>query len=133
VAEILLVDDDALARGYIRTLLNAAGHKVVEASDGREAVRVFNEGRFDLVVMDIYMPRMSGYEALIEMDPASRSVPVIALSGGGVGVDVDPLELARHAGACSTIRKPFRVEDFLSLLATHLGSGGSAAPGGGTA
>ncbi|MCK6479083.1 MAG: response regulator [Planctomycetes bacterium] len=121
MADILLADDDDLARGYLRVLLASSGHRVVEARDGVEAVARFRSGTFDLVVMDIYMPRMSGYDALLEMEPASRGVPVIALSGGGAGVDVDPLELARSAGACSTLQKPFRGEEFLGLVWLQLG------------
>ncbi len=113
---ILLVDDDDLARGYFRTLLQGAGYGVVEAADGREGVRLFKAGGIDLIVMDIYMPKMTGLDAILEMDPKSSGVPVIALSGGGAGTGSDPLELARSAGAARTFQKPFKYPEFLEAV-----------------
>ena len=61
---VLLVDDDSLARNYFKTLLGEAGYEVVEAADGKEAVRLYRERKPDLIVTDIYMPKMSGLDAM---------------------------------------------------------------------
>jgi DNA-binding response OmpR family regulator len=113
---ILLVDDDALARGYFRTLLLGAGYEVLEAADGKDAVRQSRTGHPDLIVMDIYMPKMNGLDAILEMDPKSSGIPVIALSGGGAGSGSDPLELARTLGAARTFSKPFEYGEFLAAV-----------------
>jgi DNA-binding response OmpR family regulator len=114
--KVLLVDDDALARGYFRTLLQGEGYGVVECGDGKEAVRLFKAGGIDIIVMDIYMPKMTGLDAILEMDPRASGTPVIALSGGGVGTGSDPLELALSAGAARTFHKPFNYEEFLAAV-----------------
>ena len=122
---ILLVDDDALARGYFRTLLLGEGYEVVEAADGREAVRLFKEAKVDCIVMDIFMPKMSGLDAILEMDPRSTGTPVIALSGGGGGTGADPLELARTLGASRTFSKPFEYAGFLAAVKELTGGPGA--------
>ncbi len=106
-ATVLLIDDDALGRGFLRTLLLEEGHAVVEAGDGKEAVRLFRGGGIDLIVTDIYMPEMNGLDAILEMDPKSRGIPVIALSGGRSGSGSDPLALAESLGVARTFEKPF--------------------------
>ena len=122
---ILLVDDDSMARNYFRTLLVGAGYEVDEAVDGKEAVARYRASRPDLIVTDIYMPKMSGLDALLEMDPRSDGVPVIALSGGGVGSGTDALRLAETLGAVRTFQKPFPYEEFLASVKKALGDGQS--------
>ena len=123
MGRILLVEDDDLARGYFRRLLEGAGHSVVEAADGGRAVRTFREGGIDLVVTDIFLPVMSGLDALVEMDPKSAGVPVIALPGGGQGTGAYPLELARSLGASAVFLKPFDVPAFLAAVGELLRKG----------
>lgn len=118
---ILLVDDDALVRGYFRTLLRDAGYEVTEAADGAAAVKAFRESPADLIVMDIFMPKMSGLDAIAEMDPRASGVPVIALSGAGSGTGADPLHLASTLGAARTFHKPFKYEEFLAAVKELVG------------
>jgi CheY-like chemotaxis protein len=122
---VLLVDDDNLTRGYFRTLLDGAGYAVLEAVDGIEAVRLYRAEPPDLIVMDIYMPRMNGLDALLEMDPSALGTPVIALSGGGAGTGTDPLDLARSLGAARTFQKPFKYPEFLSAVRDLLEGAGA--------
>jgi DNA-binding response OmpR family regulator len=124
---VLLVDDDALARGYLRTLLEEAGYEVVEAGDGKEAVRLYRKARADLIVMDVYMPKMSGLDALLELDAKRYGTPIIVLSGGGGGTGADPLELAKTLGAARTFTKPFDYKEFLAA-AKELTAGGARPP-----
>lgn len=119
---VLVVDDDAMARGYIRTLLGQEGYEVIEAGDGKEAVRLFRAGKVDLIVMDIFMPKMSGLDAILELDPKSSGVPVIALSGGGGGTGASPLDLAQSLGAARTFSKPFDYKEFLAAVADLTGT-----------
>ena len=100
----------------MRLLLLDRGHRVTEAGNGREAVKAFQAGRIDLVVLDMVMPEMDGVEslaALRRIDPRAR---VLAVSGGG---SVDPLiylDVARAMGATHTLAKPFEAEDFLGAV-----------------
>jgi len=119
--KVLLVDDDAMARGFFRTLLAAEGYEVLEAGDGSEAVRLFRQGGVDIIVTDIYMPKMNGLDAILEMDPKAQGIPVIALSGGGQdGSGSDPLELAESLGVSRTFHKPFDYKVFVATVAELL-------------
>jgi len=118
---ILLVEDDDLARGYFRTLLEGEGYEVVEARNGRDGVRLFRESPCDLIVMDIFMPRKSGLDALVELDPNASGIPVIAISGAGGGTGADPLHLAETLGAARTFRKPFETAAFLAGVKELIG------------
>lgn len=113
---ILLVDDDVMARGFFRTLLVNAGYEVIEAEDGAAAVRLYRLGGVDLIATDIYMPKMNGLDAILEMDPKSKGIPVIALSGGHDGSGSDPLELAASLGVARTFHKPFDYQLFLDAV-----------------
>lgn len=64
MAKILVVDDDAAVQMTIRLLLERAGHSVVVASDGRKGLSAFEEGSFDLLFLDIFMPGMDGLETM---------------------------------------------------------------------
>ena len=79
VATILIVDDHVLNREFLMTLLGYGGHRLLEASDGAEALKLVNTARPDLVISDILMPNMDGYEFVTRMraDPATATVPII--------------------------------------------------------
>ncbi len=122
--KVLLVDDDKMARGFFRTLLAGEGYEVLEAGDGAEAVRLFRQGGVDLLVTDIFMPKMNGLDAILEMDPRSHGIPVIALSGGHDGAGADPLALAESLGATRTFHKPFDYKEFLAAVRALLDAKG---------
>jgi class 3 adenylate cyclase len=104
--EILVVDDDPLNRSILRRGLERQGHGVTTANDGVEALVALRSGEFDLVLLDIVMPRMDGYDVLDAMkgDPALLDIPVIMISA----VD-DHKSVIRciEAGAEDHLPKPF--------------------------
>ena len=79
VATILIVDDHVLNREFLMTLLGYGGHRLLEASDGAEGLKVVRSERPDLVISDILMPNMDGYEFVTRMreDPSTADVPII--------------------------------------------------------
>lgn len=79
---VLVVDDDAQIRALLRQELEEAGHTVVEAADGREALAAVAAHRPDLVVLDVMMPELSGFDvaAVLKGDPATARVPIVILS-----------------------------------------------------
>jgi CheY-like chemotaxis protein len=105
-AKILVVDDEIHQRTVIYHSLRAAGHSVSEAADGEEALKKLKRTKFDLVVLDIMMPRMSGYEVLerIREMPGRADTPVVIVTAkhdpGGVMREV-------AAGADEHVAKPF--------------------------
>lgn len=108
---VLVADDDATTRFLARTVLEAAGFRVEEAGNGREALARFREAPCDLVLMDGLMPELDGFAACaaIRALPEGRRAIVLMLSGLE---DEDSLERALAAGAYDFLRKPL---DFAGL------------------
>lgn len=105
--KVLSIDDDALARDIYKSILEEAGFEVSLAADGRTGIAAFKAGKFDCVILDIYMPGLSGLDVLEALDPESTKVPVIAISGGGGDSGAHPLELAATLGAARSFQKDF--------------------------
>ncbi|MBP2292925.1 PAS domain S-box protein [Azospirillum rugosum] len=135
---VLAVDDNPVNRDIVRAMLQRAGHSVVTATDGAEAVQIAAREPFDLVLMDIQMPGMDGLTAtrLIRTlpDPARR-VPVIALTAHASGSSRPECE---DAGMNGFVTKPIRpaalFEEIASVLGQHAPEkGGEPAPAAETA
>jgi len=112
---VLAIDDDGLARDIYRTILEETGFEVVGAADGKTGIELFRKQKFDCVILDIYMPGMSGLDVLEELDPESTKVPVIAISGGS-GQGEPPLHLASTLGAVRSFRKDFDHGDLIRAV-----------------
>ena len=86
MAHILIVDDEANIRKVVREYAEFEGHQVSEASNGMEAVKLCTDNDFDLIIMDVMMPRLDGYSACKEIRK-SKNIPVIMLSARGEEYD----------------------------------------------
>jgi len=126
---ILVIDDDPLARDITRGLLEEAGYEVVDAADGATGVRLFREQAFDLVILDIFMPGLDGFETMQEMEPRSKGVPLLVLSGRGLSTGAFPLHLARTLGADETLSKSFAHEELLEKVRALTGERPEPDPG----
>ncbi|MCW8982779.1 MAG: fused response regulator/phosphatase, partial [Gammaproteobacteria bacterium] len=104
--KILVTDDDLVNRMILNGMLTPAGHTVIEASNGHEAVELFEKESPDLVLMDVIMPVMDGYEAvrLIKQKAAGRFVPVIYLTAIN---DEEGLAKCVDAGGDDFLTKPY--------------------------
>ena len=109
---ILVVDDDPDIRGLLRELLDRRGFGVTEARDGQEALRAFFDERPDLVVLDVAMPGLDGWQTLERIRELS-DVPVIMLTAKGT-----ELEKTRglRAGADDYVTKPFGRQELLARV-----------------
>jgi DNA-binding response OmpR family regulator len=113
---ILLVDDERAIQTLLSYPLQKDGYEVVCASDGREALTRFEEGQYDLVVLDVMMPRMDGLEVCRRIR-SKNTVPIIMLTARAEEVDkVVGLEL----GADDYITKPFSLREFRSRVKAAL-------------
>jgi len=119
MARILVVEDSPDIRVLIRMLLEAAGHDVLTASDGRAGVDAVRAERPDLVLMDLSLPVISGWEAAKEIkeDPAIRSTPIVAVTAHAMHGD---RERALAAGCDGFIPKPIDEETFEELVRSYL-------------
>ena len=111
-SRILVVDDDDDIRGLVRTLLERTGAEVKEASNGRDGLREFHAWRPDLVVLDVSMPELDGWNVLERIRDMSE-VPVLMLTARG-----DELERVRglHAGADDYVVKPFGKQELVARV-----------------
>jgi DNA-binding response OmpR family regulator len=124
-ARILLVDDEQAVQTLLTYPLRKEGYEVVTAADGQTALDRFSEHRFDLVVLDIMLPKLDGIEVCRRIRTRSR-VPIIMLTAKGDEVDkVVGLEM----GADDYITKPFSVREFRSRVKAALRRGRMAGPG----
>ena len=114
---ILVVEDQEDLRGILRDLLTGSGYAVAEAADGQAGVEMTRSERPDLVLMDIQLPVMNGYEAIrqIKADATLNATPVIAVSSYAMKGDE---EKARAAGCDHYVTKPYSP---LQLLRTIRG------------
>jgi CheY-like chemotaxis protein len=113
------VDDKVENRQFLREMLQAVGFTTREATDGLEAVRLFEEWQPHLILMDVRMPVMSGYEAIrrIKAMEQGRSTPIIAVSAS---VFDENREQARQTGADDFIAKPYKQDELFQKIATWL-------------
>ena len=104
-SRLLIVDDDALMRGMASRTLRHAGFSVSEADSGAQALALFELAPFDLLLMDVMMPNMDGYQlcAHIRRLPEGARVPILMLTGLN---DTSSIDLAYQAGATDFISKP---------------------------
>jgi two-component system, sensor histidine kinase and response regulator len=118
---ILLAEDNRVNQALTRQLLQKSGHTVVVAENGREALRALDKERFDLVLMDIQMPEMDGFEATATIREKERTsgehLPVIAMTAHAMkGDDARCL----HAGMDGYLSKPISVKCLLQTLNKYL-------------
>ena len=104
---ILLAEDEAPLRNLVRMSLESIGHQVTAVSDGEEALTSFRDGQFDLVILDVMMPRIDGFTVCEEIRKHS-DVPIIMLTALG---STDDLVKGFELGADDYITKPFTFKE----------------------
>ena len=120
MARILIIDDDSLVRDALVLMLEHESHEVMEAANGREAIRIFRERQPDLVITDIIMPEMEGFEMIRELRNIAAEIKIIAISGGGPFGSPNILEIALEFGADVAFGKPIDRQEFLSSVSRLL-------------
>ena len=112
---ILLVDDEELVRLVARAVLGYRGYNIMEAINGEDAVEKYRAsgGKIDLVLMDLHMPKMNGWDALARIREFDPSAQVIMLSGGSTDDLPDSL---RKLGAAAILQKPFENIELVQLV-----------------
>jgi two-component system, OmpR family, alkaline phosphatase synthesis response regulator PhoP len=123
---ILVIEDDESITLGLRMNLEAEGYEVSVATDGEEGLTVARSGTTDLVILDVMLPKMNGFEVLRVLRAEGRTVPVIMLSARGAEMDkVMGLEL----GAEDYVTKPFGLAELLARVKAVLRRDGIARPG----
>jgi two-component system, chemotaxis family, chemotaxis protein CheY len=114
--KILIIDDDPVIRRTLSRILAREEHDVYVACDGKDGTDVFNNGRCDLVITDLIMPRQGGIETIAQIRQLDPAVKIIAMSGGNRTMNTDSLTSAVETGANDFIAKPFDLDDLLKKV-----------------
>jgi len=119
VASILVIDDAPDVLEVFRAILESKGHAVVEALDGKRGLALYRQEPFDLVITDIFMPEISGFEVLSTIKRTCPDQKIIATSALE-----DVLEQAQKYGADALLLKPFGVWALVEVVREVLGGEG---------
>ena len=119
MARILVVEDQEDNRQILRDLLASVGHDMVEAHDGQAALAAVAEQKPDLILMDIQLPLMDGYEATrrIKAMPEYKSIPIIVVTSYALSGDEGK---ARAAGCDAYVTKPYSPRALLAKIREYL-------------
>lgn len=115
---ILIAEDEDANFRYLEALLKKSEINITRALTGKEALDIYNESNFDLIIMDIKMPDMNGFEATREIRKKDNKIPIIALTAFAMQNDES---LCLDAGCNSYVSKPVRKETLISVLKGFLG------------
>ena len=115
MAKILIVEDEPDIRELVAFTLRFAGHEVVAGANGEEAVKLASQEMPDLILMDVRMPRMTGYDAcrVMKATPSLKDIPVVFLSAKGQESEI---QTGLEAGAEEYLLKPFAPDQLVERV-----------------
>lgn len=119
MAKILIAEDERDIRDLVAFTLRFAGYEVFTAANGEEAVHLAPQVSPDLILMDVRMPRMTGYEAcrILKLNPDLKDIPIVFLSAKGQEAEI---QQGLEAGAEEYLLKPFAPDQLTSHVKTIL-------------
>ncbi len=106
--KILLLEDELMLRSSIEEYLEALGHKVISFGNGEEAFEAITQDMFDLLLLDINIPKMNGLNLLKALNEMDHAFPTIFISAN---VDIDDISKAFELGASDYLKKPFHLKE----------------------
>jgi CheY-like chemotaxis protein len=113
MAVILVVDDESCVRGVVEDILTSEGHTVLQAISGAEAIRMCEERVFDLVITDLSMPLMDGFDLISALRRSQNDLAILAISGVYTG---DLLKAVKLLGAKAILEKPFEPDQLVAVV-----------------
>jgi two-component system cell cycle response regulator DivK len=116
---VLIVEDNELNAKLFRDLLLSRGHRILATAEGREAIRLARVEKPDLILMDIQLPEISGFDLIqmIKADAELLSIPIIAITAFAMKGDEEKI---RSSGCEDYLSKPISVGKFLATVEKHL-------------
>lgn len=112
---VLTIDDSKTMRDMLMLTLSDAGYDVLQAVDGEDGINVLGDQRVDVVITDINMPKMDGYEVIrnLRANPVHKNTPILVLTTES---DTEKKNLARDAGATGWMVKPFDPDQLVATI-----------------
>lgn len=119
MAKILLIEDEPDQIKVVKFRLEASGYEVVTAENAQEGIKIAQEEKPDLILMDMLMPGLDGFEAtrMLKSDSETKDIPVIAITAMGT-VDVE--DRCAQAGASDFIKKPYDSQELVQKVKKYL-------------
>ncbi|MEW5961291.1 MAG: response regulator [Chloroflexota bacterium] len=116
---VLYAEDDAEHRLMVRIILRDTGITLIEAVDGVEALQKIQDHRPDLILLDLFMPKLDGHGVMkaLKADPATQDIPIVVLSAWPTG---DNRKRAKLAGAVEFVTKPYKPEQLAALIKKYV-------------
>jgi len=122
MALVLVVDDSKTSRAYCRAILSSSGHDVMEASDGEQALDRMADQPPDCVVLDLFMPGLSGLEVMEVLGGRAEPTPIVVLTSS---LDETDRQRCMRLGARAFVTKPVSCEELTRAVRDALATGGS--------
>ena len=119
---ILIVDDDPMIRNMLITAFSSEDYDVIDAANGKAAIRIFRSEDVDVVITDLIMPDMEGLETIRELRKIKPDAKIIAFSGGGSLSPDGYLKIASSMGAQYTFQKPISIKELKEAVKKLLSS-----------
>ena len=112
MSTVLIIDDDAQFNLMLKSALEIKGYEVETAANGKEGKTLYQNKKYDVIITDIIMPDVDGYEVILDLRRMGMSDRTIAVSGGGRTAADDYLVTAQHFDVAATFNKPFELQPF---------------------
>ncbi|MBR6378473.1 MAG: response regulator [Fibrobacter sp.] len=110
MATVLIIDDDTQFNLMLKSALEIKGYEVETAANGKEGKALYQNKKFDVIITDIIMPDVDGYEVILDLRRMGMSDRTIAVSGGGRTAADDYLVTAQHFDVAATFNKPIDLQ-----------------------
>ena len=118
---ILVIDDEDDVRRVLRLHLDGEGYTVICASNGEEAVSVVKNNDIDLIICDVHMPKMDGFDFILQMKQENKELPIIAISGAhSSDSNIRSLKMIQKYGQLPILEKPFDTSTLLAKVTESL-------------
>ena len=117
MARILVIDDDIQFLSFLQEVLFDEGYSVEVSTNGKEGMQRLEQVKFDILIIDMFMPDKDGVEVLREIRQKKIALKIIGISGGGRNYSADGvLKIAKILGAEKNLHKPFTKKDLLPVI-----------------
>lgn len=120
--KVLVVDDSKDITDMVESMLGSSPYACVTANSGKECLKFLREQKFDLVLLDMAMPEMSGLDVLLKLkeDNILRQNKIVLFTASPMYTEMDLTKVKEDYGAIERVRKPFTNVELLSLINKHL-------------
>lgn len=110
--KILIIEDEANEVELLEMRLGENGYQVISSEDGVEGMKMAREEQPDLILLDIFLPKINGFDVCrrLKDNPKTKNIPILVITASGVD---NVVELSREAGADDCIRKPYNAKDLV--------------------